>query len=351
LVVGDYAFESTVAKHREKNMTKILTLLLLPVLALLIGLYGAACAQKPVVSDPNEVTIDFKHPATPVDMKKRLISLNEIPDSSTLPNPFQLVGNRSYLIESKTIDLGMPIVTVKVPVDSEEEFKKLRILRRVENELSESGYEWRDCTVSRDPRTRADLKVDSPEYQEHLKSYERYYSKYFPDYSVRTISCEMKPERLKPEEYFAVVRQIDAPPVKAFTDLKLSVLETAPSAPGKETTYKMSFTNGGQKNIGSVTIRSIFESDIRVTFYTPSKGTCNVPRKLGNPRVICFLGELGVGETTTLELRGTPTGFKASGLPGEPSNRGWVVDAVILERANDPLWTVNYFLFQPLRDK
>jgi len=170
------------------------------------GFSAPSCAQRLVeVTDPGEISVTFRHVAKSGDTKKFLIGSADIPKAPDIPSPYQSISNKSYKLVTGTIDLGDPVISFKVPLNNEEEFRQVRVLRLVVNKSP--AFEWKDCTMSLESVQALEATTTNPEYLLYLQNYKKENSKYFPNFSSRQISCEID-DGLKTEEYFTIVRQL-----------------------------------------------------------------------------------------------------------------------------------------------
>jgi hypothetical protein len=317
---------------------------LLFVTAALFGLFTSACAQgseHPV--PPDEISVEFRHVAKRGDVKKAVVALSDVPNAPPIPQTYRPFVNKAYKIETETIDLGDPLVAVKVEANNEDDFKAVRVLRLIANEMRPRGFEWQDCTVS--VETVLAFEGPTPASWSSLDAYREAYSSKFPDYTRRLVRCELQ-DRMEPLEHLVVVRQIELVPTKTFTQLKFS-LDSQNVSDGN-VTYELTFRNVGPKEIADLSFRSAFGSDTRLNSMKPSSGKC-VRSAWATPdgSVVCHTGRVPVGGSTTIQLKGS---FRA--VPGGDDagkrNREWDIVALISERENDPLWAVNRIFILPL---
>lgn len=230
-------------------------------LTLALG-FQVACAQRNLkaIADNDEISLRFEHMARSGDTKKYLIDLRDIPNAPPLPTGYKLLDSKSYYLKTQAIDLGDPIVSFRIQAKSEEDFRKARVLRLRASEMTPRGYEWRDCTIS------LDNVWQTPSYSKE------HYGEYLRDDSQRKVACHIRDEPLKPDEYLAVVLQGRPPPTKPFTHLTYTVEPNGGRASTDDVSYKITFENTGQKDIGELNILSSFNAN--VTTMKTERGTC-----------------------------------------------------------------------------
>jgi hypothetical protein len=319
------------------------------VTAISTSLSISGCAQlseKP--ANPNEISVEFQHIAKRADVKKSIVALSNVPNAPPIARTYRPITNKAYKIETQTIDLGSPLVAVKVEVNSEADFKTVRVLRLIENEFRPRGYEWQDCTVS--VETVLAFEGPDPSSWNSLDAYREVYAAKFPDYANRRIRCELN-ERMKPREHLVVVRQIEPVPTKVFTQLKFSFEADGKSVREEgDVTYELTFHNSGPADIGDLSFRSTFDPDTRLDSMKPASGNC-VRSEWGtlDGSVVCHVGRLSVGGSTKIQLKGSFRSVPGGDDTGK-GNSSWQIVAVIRERENDPAWAVNRFFVWPLHE-
>jgi hypothetical protein len=318
---------------------------LLFVTATLIGLLTSGCAQGSERSvAPDEISVEFRHIAKRGDVKKAVVALSGVPNAPPIPQTYRPFVNKAYKIETETIDLGDPLVAVKVEANNEDDFKAVRVLRLIANEMRPRGFEWQDCTVS--VETVLAFEGPTPASWHSLDAYREVYSSYFPDYKSRQVRCEIQ-DRMKPLEHLVLVRQIEPVPTKTFTQLKFSLDSQSVSDDGN-VTYEITFRNAGPKEIADLSFRSAFGSDTLLNSMKPSSGKCvRSAWATLYGSVVCHTGRVPVGASTTIQLTGSFRAVPGGGGAGK-RNRDWDIVVVISERENDPLWAVNRLFIRPL---
>jgi hypothetical protein len=277
--------------------------------------------------------VQFQHVAKLGETKTYLLNLEQTPAATALPGGYKLFQNKLYKVKTETIDLGWPILTVKVPTVERSDLGKLRLLHLVRNELVPKGSEWKDCTVA----------VDNPWEPERYLAPEL--ARYLPSYANKTISCELN-DGQRPDEYFAVVLQDVPSPTRAFTELTYEIEGGERRPLGGHEAYDLTLKNSGQKSIGELNIRSMFNS--RMTSMTPERGKCERSDfGFGGGTAVCYLGELPVNGKVKIH-------FEVTVIPQmvEPPNVfNWDVSAVIKEKPGDAVWPVNQLGFELLPEK
>lgn len=309
--------------------------------------FQMACAQKKLTEIPSDdLSIHFRYVAKMGETKKYYTRLQDIPNATLIPRTYEYVEGKSFYLTTETIDLGSPIVSIKVPLSDEQEFRKVRVLRLIENEMLPEGYEWKDCTISTDVLQSSTSDTSSEEYLDFVRQYHERYAKYLPDYSQRKVSCELY-TKLRDGEYFALVLQTRPPPIKAFTDLALS-LDRKPHAPDTDVEYTVILKNSGPNPIQELNFRSSFDVDTSLISVKPNQGKCKKSDwGSGGGSTVCYIGSLPAGASTRIAFTGRSTGMTRTVVPGE-LNIGWHIEVIVKEHSNDPVWPVNSFLFSPL---
>jgi len=321
---------------------------MIPRLKLLLALFAvgfsataSACAQLSLrpLADKEEVKVDINYFFKQGRTAPYSIDLKNIPNGSRLPNGYEFLTARSYDVKvDDLIEGGTTMVTFKVPINDAEDFKKIRVLHLTNWELNSSGYEWVDCTVPR-------IHENSSEPSDSLEGRE---GKFFPDFGTKRISCALD-ERLRPDNYFVLVRRTQQPKTEARDQiqLKLELEERAPET--GQTRYVVSFKNVGERAYAEVNTYSIFEIDTTVVSYKPQKGRCQSSDFVSrSATIVCYLGPLRPGETTSLEIVGAPSGM-ASQVAGQP-NREWTIEGIAKEHPDDSYFGVGVFgMFEPLK--
>jgi hypothetical protein len=303
------------------------------ILAIMIQI---ACAQRELkeIVGTDEVSIKFAHVGKLGETKTYLTSFKQIPNVPAIPRGYRLLTDKSYFISSKTIELGDPIITFRIPAQTAEEFSKFRVMRlRTEVPLVE-GYEWRDCTISTDNIWQSP-RYDQEQNREHL-----------PEFSQRTLKCHVK-DGLRPDEYFVIVVQEQAPPNVAFTNLTFAVEGKPRRVEQTEGSYKIIIKNVGQKDVAELSIFST--ANANMVSAKPDQGACQQSDRYDAGVTTCKLGRLPANGHVAVH-------FEMSRIPENPgsprqNNFGWNIDVVIKEQSQDPVWPANVFSFEPLSDK
>ncbi len=315
-------------------------------------LFDVACAQSSLVEikDPNELTVKFEFLGKAGETKKYHINLRDIPKAPAIPTGYAFL-NKGYYVRTSAVPYSSPLLAFKVPINSESEFRKVRILKLAEFEMEPIGNRWVDCTIT--PEWWAEeSKHRGAEAEEEAKAKANLESaKLYPDFSQRSLRCEDRSfsQDNVPSGYFVLVLETQAPPIEAFTEIKVSFESEKPSAKPGETVYTISFRNVGNKDIAELNFRSDFASDSRVTFSQPSQGSCKKAiRGSLNGSSVCHLGSLAAGKMATVEF-----GREDSGMPADSrakkSNQSWRIEGGFKERPQDQFGEPNAFAFRPIQ--
>jgi hypothetical protein len=302
---------------------------------------AAACAQKLVdITDKKDVLIDIERIGKPGKTKIYLVSTGDKQIEPPLPNTLQKIENKYYKIETDVIAYGQTIFTFNVPT-TQEDFKKVRILRLLPEELNPNGFVWQDCTVTSDRLGNPADENYSAKASERLK-------KFLSDFAQKTVSCELE-VGMKSEEFFVVALQLKPPPTEPFTKITWALeSKNLPSEKGG-VKYQLTFTNAGTKNIAEFNFRSIFDTDTKLNSFKLSQGTCrNSTYGSSIGSVVCHVGEISIGKSVTLELEGENSGLGGNSPSSDKKNENWDIQGYFKETPNDPLWTVNAIWFKPI---
>jgi hypothetical protein len=302
---------------------------------------SSACGQsnRTPLADKDEVKVEFEFLGKAGETTIHVINLNSVPNGSRLPTGYALLANRTYNIKSNVVEYGETIVSFKVPVDSKEQFQKVRILKRVFNELNPSGVEWHDCTIAGPDFPYKQDKEPSESRKERI-------AKFFPDFSNKQISCGLY-DRLEPDNYFALGLQTGQPPIEPVTQI-VTRLEEALKSPNGETTYTLSFRNAGKKSVSEVNFYSHFDQDSILVAANPGQGQCQ-KAQLGSSTgsVVCHLGALAQGSAVKVEF--IARAGNASGMTPRPRpNFNWLIEGVVKENPDDSTLPGNSFTFEPI---
>ena len=340
--------------RKLSNKICVLPLRIFVYTGVLLALFQVACAQRGLteVVSKDEISIEFQHPAKIGETRKYTLNLKDVPNGQRLPNAYKLIENRTYYIKTETIDLGDSRISFKVPINNEEEFKKVRVLRLTKNEMTPGGYEWRDCTVlplAIELQHIPDNLKSSPEYKESLDRRGLEESPQIPNFSKQTVACKFNDVHIQQDEYFSIVVETQPPPTKPFTDLKLTVDSEQWDSKHENVTYRITFKNTGTKDIGELIFRSSFQIDTTYVSVKPERGKC-IFTKYSSGGAICFMGDLPVDASVSAELKGVPSGMSGTVNPERP-NLYWDVDVDIKEHPDDPIWTSNRISFRPFGNK
>jgi hypothetical protein len=300
------------------------------ILLMFLFVWNQACAQlaggRSV--DKDEVKVDVEFIGKAGEISTSLVDLKAIPNGSRLPNEYQIVANKSYRLKTDLIEYGEPIITFKVPINSEKEFRKVRVLRLTATDKNPSGYEWSDCTITDEQWLYDQDKEPSEARKTRI-------FKYLPDALNKLISCA--PDRLVDDNYFAValLTQPTLEGAAPAINVKLEKPEETPQQGKKH--YRVSFTNVTKTHLAEVNFYSHFDADTRfdsgavIDPYKASQGTCR-PSKQGSSygSIVCYFGPLAPNATAYLDL------YAESGFADEPAlNKAWE----IYGWAKKTLWT------------
>lgn len=316
-------------------------------LSLVLVLSGCALGQnKTDITDTGELSIRFQHTAEPGSTRIYAVERTKIPNAPKIPNSYQPLGDKGYLVSTDVIDLGNPTAFFKAPVNTPEAFARVSILRLAASDIAPDGYEWQDCTTSLEVvRGQRD-----PKMLEERKDFDEWYTarmeKLLPDFGSRTITCRPD-DKWKNEEYFVLASRIARPSSQPFTNLNFAVVtENRPEA--KEAVYRVSIKNTGPKDIANLSIFSRFDVDMTVKKVVPGQGICVPPaRNLSGGEMICQLGRLAAGSELTIEFVGSETGMSRTVEKGT-LNVGWYIDVYFVENLGDPFWGANRSHYRPL---
>jgi hypothetical protein len=318
-------------------------------LSVLFTLCTCVSGQKKLVSK-EEVSVKFQHVGKLGSTSVYAVERTKIPNAPKLPNSYEPLGDKGYLISTDTIDLGHPTAFFKAPVTTVEKFEKVSVLRLAVNEISPYGYEWQDCTTS--------LEVvrgqRHPKMLEERKDFDDWYragmEKLLPDLATKTITCRPD-DKWKNDEYFILATRTAAPPSQPFTNLRFTLLnENRPDA--KELTYRVSIKNTGPLDIASLSIFSRFDIDAKVKKVAATQGACAPPPSDTSGGItICHLGRLPKEAEVTVEFVGSDSGMPATIERGAALNFGWDINAFFVKHLGDPLWWgANRVNYRPLAD-
>ncbi len=316
----------------------------------LFTFFDVACSQPKLIELPanDKITIDFEHVYKLGATKKYSIQISNIPNAPPIPNAYKLLESRSYFIKTDTIASGDTIFTFNSSAGSEGEFNKVHILELIPNEINPSGYEWKDCTVTNEEWLNPVDEYISVDRKARMR-------KFLPSYPQKRISCML--DELKNDNYLVVSTQVATAPAEPFTQLKVSLDDTRPSATKGETIYRLSFKNTGSKTLSEVNFLSSFDTDSSVSLTKPSQGNCRKSeRGSGYDNIVCYLGALAPGMTATVELGRTSSGM-GNGRPPlaknqapPPANFGWSISGFIKDSPDSPNWPANRFWLDPLAE-
>lgn len=303
-----------------------------------------ACAQKLVdITDKKDVSIDIKFVGKPGEIKKYLVQTDEKSINPPIPNAYQVFEKKFYKTQTSLIAYGQPIFTFKAPAN-QDDFAKVRILHLIRNELNPSGSEWQDCTIDSN-------RLGNPSDSNYSASSNERLKKFLPDFTQKTVSCELS-NQMKSEEFFLVVLQTQQPPTEPFTKITWNLESNEISSGNGRVHYKISFTNAGTKDIGEFNFRSVFGEDTKLNSYKPSQGNCRTSTYgTSYGSVVCHMGKILAGKSVSLELEG-----ENSGLGGMPENQGkknenWDIYGNYKESPDDAVWNPNAVWFQPILNK
>jgi len=308
---------------------------------LLLVFPASACSQSSLreITDENEISVGFDQVYKSGPIKKYSVSLKDVPDSIPVPNGYQVLENKSYVVRTQAVVSGDTVVSFRVLVKSEEEFKNVRVLRLITNEMNPSGFEWADCTIRPDAPPDGNKKRNAPKYDERL-------IKFFPNYSQKRVSCVS--DDIKSDNYFVVTRLNQPEPKETFTQIKVELEDVTNSPNSGEMVYLISFRNMGDKDLAEVNFISVFDVDSKLSSIKPSQGKCKAsPWAASDGSATCYLGPISAGASASVEFRGAPSGTTGKYGPQKP-NEGWSIDGVMKEHPNDPNWQVNWFRFAPI---
>jgi hypothetical protein len=292
------------------------------------------------VTEQDEAKVEFEYIGKSGVTTIQRIALNSVPNGSRLPTGYTLLADKTYNIKNDAIEYGETIVSFKVPVASKEQFQKVRILKLRPNELNPSGFEWNDCTIA---------GPDFPYQQDEAppESRKERIAKFFPDYSNKQISCGL-PDRLEPDNYFALSLQTSQPPTEPVTQIVTKLESVIKSPESAETAYTLSFRNTGKKSVSEVNFYSHFDDDSILVAAKPGQGRCQ-KAQLGSSTgsVVCHLGALAQGATVNVQFIARPS--RSGGMTPRPRpNFNWLIQGVVKENPDDSTLPVNSFTFEPI---
>lgn len=237
-------------------------------LTLVLALNTVACSQKLIdISDSNDVQIDMKFVGKQGKIKKYLIENDGKQIEPPIPNIYEIFEKKYYKIETDKIAYGETISIFKVPTN-QENFAKVRILRLIAEELNPNGFEWQDCTITSN-------SLENPADESYSASHNERLKKFLPDFSQKTVSCELQ-NAIKSEEFFVVTLQSEIPPREPFTKITWNLESKELPSKNGAVFYKLTFTNTGTKDIAEFNFRSVFDMDTKLNMFKPSQGTCRV---------------------------------------------------------------------------
>lgn len=304
-----------------------------------------ACAQKkPIeIKNDNLLTLDFQFIGKSGETKKYLIDLKDVPGRKGIPNEFKIIENQIYNIKTQVIPYGNTILTFVVPVNNQEDFKRLRVLQLTPNELNPDGLDWTNCTVVSEDIQKAFGIRDTRDIRKEGNA------KFLPNYTEKKISCAA--QVFGSDGYFAVVAQNQPAPTMPFTDIEIKAEKVDPKAsPNNERVYKVTFKNIGNKDVGEINFYSNFNADTEVKSVNLTQGSCNASKNFGGIPV-CHLGKLSRGDTITVEFTTQDSYARRDTLElGKEANSGWRIEAIIKENPNDSIWSANFFVLEPFAD-
>jgi hypothetical protein len=313
---------------------RILKLFVLITVYSATAVYGQVSLTEVVVDQ--ELSLKYEFLGKRGGVTKSTVDLVKVPGASPIPTAYKPLQNTSSHVVIDAIYYGPPIFTFKVPIPDEEQFKKARILVLWENAINPVGYEWKDCTIT--PKNPPD---DGSEARREIVR------EFLPNFVGKRVSCITE---FRADNYFAVVRQLQAPPEAPFTTLKVALVSKRPAA-GNRTVYAISVRNEGTGNIGEVNLASNFDIDTRVVSMKPSQGACKEYAMTPFGRAdVCHLGALAAGKAATIEFTGESSGMPNGMPPGviQEPNFNWSIRGYIKQYPADPNWPVNWFSLDPL---
>jgi hypothetical protein len=302
----------------------------------------SACGQgkSTLPVDKSQVAFEFQYIYKAGETSVSAIDLKDVPNGSKLPNGYTPLANKTFNIKNDAIVSGETMVTVAVPVASQEEFQKVRILTLIFNELNPSGVEWHDCTIGR-PKFPSEEEEELPESEKERRA------KFFPDFAKKQISCGSL-EPIGPNNYFALGIQTMLPPTEPATQITTKLESTNKSPENGETIYILAFKNTGKNSVSEVNFHSNFDDDTMLVAVRPGQGRCQ-KSKLGISygSVVCYLGPLAQGATANVEFVSQPG--KMGGLSPRPRpNFNWWIEGFVKQNPNDSTQLVNKFTFEPI---
>lgn len=235
----------------------------------MLFLSGCALGQNRTdITDTGELSIRFQHTAKPGTTKIYAVERSKIPNTTKIPNSYQALSDKVYLVSTDIVDLGNPTAFLKVPVNNSEAFAKISVLRLAANEVAPEGYEWQDCTTSLEVVRGQRL----PKFLEENKNFDEWYTarmnKLLPDFSSRTIACRPD-DKWNDKEYFVLASRITPPPSQPFTSLKFAA--RSKNAEAIEAIYRVSIKNVGSKDVANLSIFSRFDVDVSVIKVVPTQ--------------------------------------------------------------------------------
>lgn len=312
--------------------------------------FDVACAQSSLVEikDPNELTVKFEFLGKAGETKKYHINLKDIPNAPPIPTGYKSI-NKGYYVKTEAIPYDNPMLTFKLPIGTEEEFKRARILALEEFELNPIGSQWIDCTITPEWWDRLAKARAQAGLGDRVKENAEI-AKLFPDFSQRTLRCDDGSFKSRGYfGYYAAVVETQAEPTSPFTQLKVGLDNVKTSVKAGETVYTISFKNIGAKDIAELNFLSDFDDDSKVTSIQPSQGKCKRAKRGSiSGSTVCHLGKLASGTTATVEFRREPNGMHLAN-PKQKENQLWRIEGGFKERPEDQYWESTSFTFQPIQ--
>jgi hypothetical protein len=315
--------------------TNIVSLLINGTIICLL-LTNAACQQlSRTATKPGEVSVSIEFLGKQGTSSSYRLPFDRIPNHRNIPNNYQLLPGNTYEVTTTALEYGEAIVTFAVPSTSPEQFQTLRVLKLVPSafDLDPAGVVWTDCTIT----TRGvggNTEVKLTERQ----------NKFLPDLQTRKISCAVT-DRFNPDNYFAIayIKEELAPIATEITG-ELTKIER--SDDNDQTTYTLSLTNAGPRDLEEVNFHSDFDVDGQIVSFEPEHGRCKISSwGSSDGAVACYVGPLAKGEHVLVKLVAKPSNF--GGLPpNKKFNDGWSVIGLAKAKVDD--YSGSVFELRPL---
>jgi len=318
---------------------------------MLLMIVVTSCSPQGLVEITNkqDVLVRFEYVYQKGDTKLYQLRLAGIPDAQHIPNAYEPVDGKNYLVRSQAIVSGDTVVSIAVPARDETEFKSFRLLKLDENifQFQPGGRIWSDCTVKM--RSAKDLPQDLSDEaaaRSYVEGYNQAMAEFMPNYGARKLSCLADTYGGSGDQYIVLVKQVKQPPIKPFTTIKILLADERKETTIGETTYVLSVTNSGESNAAEVNFRSDFDQDTQLISVTPGQGGCNRARS-GGDSTVCYLGPLATHKTALVEFK---VKVHVTSGSDKPQRRTWEISGDAKENPDDLIWPVNVFRATPLTE-